>query len=54
MHLKQMKPKHFWLDQINFNWTKLKYIKKNKNRPKTKKKFETKCENRNFKKIFKF
>jgi hypothetical protein len=30
MHLKQMKQYHFWLGHLIFNWTKLKFMKKNK------------------------
>jgi hypothetical protein len=31
MHMEQMKQKYFWLGHINFNWSKMKSIKKKKN-----------------------
>jgi hypothetical protein len=29
MQKEPMKQKHFWLDRIAFNWTKLRFIKRN-------------------------
>jgi hypothetical protein len=32
IHIKQLKLKYFWVDQGIFNWMKLKFIKKKKNK----------------------